>query len=346
MPTPILPIHPTLSLSQPPTVYSTNIQTSNQQPATHNHLSAIVLSLQILVVLRLRELHRGVLPQEPLHSLDGHVLVEIDPFGLLLPVLRPRVEPNRGEVGDLRRLVGELVAVHEGLIEREILHFLIILREREEVQLHLDALLASLRVHPRPLALPRPRTAPSRPSRGSAHRAPTSAARFSTARSDPSPLRCSSSGCRSARARAPTRTDASASCRSAAPSPGSGECPPTPTRPHTDISAATRSPSCCSTLKRGNWGYVDEEGSRGGPLDAEMPRQTLVVLDRRLQTVRSAERFLGHQVEFVENVVEAGLGRVVKQNQLVRNSLALENLADRLIIITDLPRNSPTTLSL
>lgn len=130
---------PIFSLSPTP-VYPTNKQTSNQQP-----FSAIVLPLQVLVILRLRELHRGVLPQEPLHALDAHLLVEIDPFRLLLPVLRPRIEPNRREVRDLGRLVRELVAINEGLIEREILHFLVILREREEVQLRLDALLASLR---------------------------------------------------------------------------------------------------------------------------------------------------------------------------------------------------------
>ena len=130
---------PMFSLSPTP-VNPTNKQTSNQQP-----FSAIVLPLQVLVILGLRELHRGVLPQEALHALDAHLLVEIDPFCLLLPVLRPRIEPNRREVRDLRRLVRELVAINEGLIEREILHFLVILREREEVQLRLDALLASLR---------------------------------------------------------------------------------------------------------------------------------------------------------------------------------------------------------
>lgn len=163
-----------LSLSLTP-VYPTNNQTSYQQP-----FSAIVLPLQVLVILRLRELHRGVLPQEPLHALDAHLLVEIDPFRLLLPVLRPRIEPNRREVRDLRRLVRELVAIDEGLVEREILHFLIVLREREEVQLRLDALLASLRVDSLPSLLPRPRRAPSRPWRGSERRVPTSAARFST----------------------------------------------------------------------------------------------------------------------------------------------------------------------
>lgn len=91
---------------------------------------------------------------------------------------------------------------------------------------------------------------------------------------------------------------------------------------------------------------MDDEGARGGPLDAEMTHETRVVLDGGLQTVRSAQRFLGHEVEFVENVVEAGLGRVVEQNQLVCDPLALENLASRLLVTDFSHKKSLTTLSL
>lgn len=90
---------------------------------------------------------------------------------------------------------------------------------------------------------------------------------------------------------------------------------------------------------------MDDEGARRGPLDAEMAHQTRVVFDGGLQAVRSAQRFLGHEVELVESVVEAGLGRVVEQNQLVCDPLALEDLASGLRITASSPKR-PTTLSL
>ena len=149
---------------------------SNQQPTANSHTLS---PLQILVILRFRKLHSGVLPQEPLHSLDREILVVVDPFGLLFAVLRPWIVPNRREIRDLRRLVRELVAIDEGLIEREVLHLLVVLCEREEVHLRLNALRTSLRLISLLPNSQRPRKAPSRPSRGPARLAPTSAARFS-----------------------------------------------------------------------------------------------------------------------------------------------------------------------
>ena len=68
----------------------------------------------------------------------------IHPF-VLLSLRRTWVEPNGGEAGDLGRFVCELVAIDEGLVEGEVLRLLVILRERDEGELHGDALGASLR---------------------------------------------------------------------------------------------------------------------------------------------------------------------------------------------------------
>ena len=111
--------------------------------------------------------------------------------------------------------------------------------------------------------------------------------------------RCSSRGCRSAAARAPTHTGAAASCRTAAPSPRTAASPPRPARPRRGTSAPARPPAGCSTVNRGNGGNVHDEGVRGGPLHAQVARQPLVVFDLGLQAVGLAEGFLGDHVEFV-----------------------------------------------
>ena len=69
----------------------------------------------------------------------------VHPF-VLLSFWRTRVEPDGGKVGDLRRLVGELVPIYEGLVEREVLGLLVVLRKRDEGQFHGDALDASLQL--------------------------------------------------------------------------------------------------------------------------------------------------------------------------------------------------------
>ena len=111
------------------------------------------------------------------------------------------------------------------------------------------------------------------------------------------------------------------------PSPRSEADPRRPARPQRGISQRVDRPRGYSTITQPNQEHVDNERCGGIPLHTEMTRQTDVVLDIRLQTVRFAQQFARHEEKLVENLVQTGLRRVVEQNQLVSNAIALENLA-------------------
>ena len=88
---------------------------------------------------------------------------------------------------------------------------------------------------------------------------------------------------------------------------------------------------------------VDHE--RGGPLlvHPEVPRESLVVLQLRLDAVRVAQRLLRDDVELVQDVLVRGVRLVVEQNELVADTLAGEDLAR---CLASVQTTTSTTLSL